>query len=110
MKMNAELSDGALKVESSLGAGTKVTASFGLSHIDRAPLGDMGQTMSVLAGSNPGMDFIYKLNADGEDFIFDTREIKQVLDGVPISEPEVMAYMISYITENTRKVITQYGI
>jgi anti-sigma regulatory factor (Ser/Thr protein kinase) len=110
MKMNAELTDGALKVESSPGAGTKVVASFGLSHIDRAPLGDMGQTMSVLAGSNPGMDFIYKLSADGEDFIFDTGEIKRVLDGVPISEPEVMAYMVSYITENTRKVITQYGI
>jgi hypothetical protein len=70
----------------------------------------MGQTMSVLAGANPGMDFIYRLSAGGEDFVFDTAEIKRVLDGVPISEPEVMAYMVSYITENTREVITQYGI
>jgi anti-sigma regulatory factor (Ser/Thr protein kinase) len=110
MKMNAELTGGALEIASSPGAGTKVVASFGLRHIDRAPLGDMGQTMSILAGSNPEMDFIYKLSADGKDFIFDTAEIKRVLDGVPISDPEVMTYMVSYIMENTREVITQYGI
>ncbi|MDR3225956.1 MAG: ATP-binding protein [Clostridiales Family XIII bacterium] len=110
MKMNAELTGGTMKIESSPGVGTKVAASFGLGHIDRIPLGDMGQTMSILAGANPEMDFVYELNADGADFIFDTREIKRVLDGVPVSEPAVMIYMSSYINENTKELTAKYGI
>ncbi|MDR0518718.1 MAG: ATP-binding protein [Clostridiales Family XIII bacterium] len=118
-KMNAELTGGAFAIESSAGHGTKVTATFGLGHIDRAPLGDMGQTMSLLAGANPEMDFVYELcagaepadSADGSGgFVFDTREVKQVLDGVPISEPEVMAYMASHIDENTKELISAYKI
>ncbi|MDR0519346.1 MAG: ATP-binding protein [Clostridiales Family XIII bacterium] len=131
LKMNAELTGGAMEIASSPGRGTRVEATFGLGHIDRAPLGDMGQTMSLLAGANPEMDFVYELcvcadtgdsadsggiagaadSADGSGgFVFDTREVKQVLDGVPISEPEVMAYMASHINENTKELITAYNI
>ncbi|MDR0596673.1 MAG: ATP-binding protein [Clostridiales Family XIII bacterium] len=128
LKMNAELTGGAMEIASSPGSGTSVEATFGLGHIDRAPLGDMGQTMSLLAGANPEMDFVYELcvcadAADSADsggiaghadeigrFVFDTREVKHVLDGVPISEPEVMAYMASHIDENTKELITAYKI
>lgn len=50
-KMAAEMTGGAMTVESVPGAGTTVTAVFGLSHIDRLPLGDLPQTMATLIGA-----------------------------------------------------------
>jgi hypothetical protein len=110
LKMNAELTEGDMNIHSVPGSGTKVSAVFGLKHIDRAPLGDMGQTVALLAGANPELDFVYTLEAEDEKFIFDTREIKSVLDGVPVSEPEVVAYMTSYINDGTKALIARYGI
>ena len=53
-KMAAEMTGGAMTVESAPGVGTTVTAVFGLSHIDRLPLGDLPQTMATLIGDrNP---------------------------------------------------------
>ena len=40
-KMAAESTGGSFSIQSEPGVGTKVTAVFGLSHIDRMPLGDM---------------------------------------------------------------------
>jgi nitrogen fixation/metabolism regulation signal transduction histidine kinase len=111
MKMNAELTGGTLEVASAVGVGTSVQATFALDHIDRMPLGDMGQTMSLLAGANPHMDFVYELRAEGDgNFLFDTRQVREVLGDVPLSEPEVMAYMASYIEENTQEITERYGI
>jgi hypothetical protein len=110
LKMNAELTEGGMKIYSAQGKGTRVSAVFGLRHIDRAPLGDMGQTVALLAGANPELDFVYTLEAVDEKFIFDTREIKSVLDDVSVSEPEVVAYMTSYINDGTKALITKYGI
>lgn len=52
-KMAAEMTGGAMTVESVPGAGTTVTAVFGLSHIDRLPLGDLPQTMPPSSGGSP---------------------------------------------------------
>ncbi|MDR2162710.1 MAG: ATP-binding protein [Clostridiales Family XIII bacterium] len=113
LKMNAGMTGGSMEIESEAGKGTKVTATFVLGHIDRVPLGDMGQTMALLAGANPEMDFVYELcvrGAEDEDFILDTRDIKRILDGVPVSEPDVMTYIASYVNENTRGLLEKYKI
>ena len=43
-KMAAESTGGSFSIQSEPGVGTKVTAVFGLSHIDRMPLGDIQHT------------------------------------------------------------------
>ena len=53
-KMAAEMTGGAMTVESAPGVGTTVTAVFGLSHIDRLPLGDLPQTPQGLRHSRRG--------------------------------------------------------
>ena len=45
LKMAAEMTGGALSIESTVGKGTCVTAWFTLGHIDLAPLGDMSATV-----------------------------------------------------------------
>jgi hypothetical protein len=104
-EMAAKMCEGEFSVWSELGRGTRVTATFRISHIDRAPLGDMGQTVALLAGANPGIEFVYELSRGGECFTFDTREIKELLDGVGIDTPEIVVYMEGYINENAEKII-----
>ena len=103
-EMVAKMCGGGFELQSAPGSGTRVSASFGISHIDRAPLGDMGQTMALLAGANPDMDFLYTLRRGDELFTFDTREIKELLGGVGIDTPEIVVYMQSYINENSESI------
>lgn len=49
----AEEAGGKLEVESAPGKGTKVTAAFRLSHIDRRPLGNIDETMRCLEATHP---------------------------------------------------------
>jgi len=103
-EMAARMCGGEFEIRSAPGAGTLVNASFVLSHIDRAPLGNAGQTFALLAGANPAIDFAYTLRRGGESFSFDTREIKELLGGVGIDAPEVVVYMEEYINENSQNI------
>ena len=104
LKMAAEQAGGRFEIKSELGKGTKVLATFALNHIDRIPLGDVGQTMSVLASCNENVDFIYRHVADGEEFCFDTKVIKETLGGVPLNEPDVVIWMQEFIREGIQSI------
>lgn len=51
---------GELSVETSRAKGTKVTATFRLSHIDRRPLGDMNSTIRCLRETHPEIHLSYE--------------------------------------------------
>ena len=92
-KMAAEMTGGAMTVESAPGVGTTVTAVFGLSHIDRLPLGDLPQTMATLIGGSPEKDFRLEFDYDGARFAADTREYRAVL-GEEISLAELRCWRL----------------
>ncbi|MDY4519550.1 MAG: ATP-binding protein, partial [Candidatus Spyradocola sp.] len=98
-KANAELSGGDFDIWSEVGVGTRMTANFVLSSIDRPPLGDMVSTLVTLVIANPTFHFHYEYAVDGEAFTFDTEEIMQVLGGVPLDTPEVVSWMTDYLKE-----------
>lgn len=56
----AEQAGGVLKIDSQEGKGTKVEASFKLSHPDTKPLGNILGTIAALVATNPGVRFIYE--------------------------------------------------
>jgi signal transduction histidine kinase len=63
----AEEADGKLQVESAKGRGTKVIATFKLSHIDRKPLGNIEETVRCLRQTHPDVHFRFEyLNTGGE--------------------------------------------
>ena len=103
-KMAAENTGGSFSIESEVGKGTVVTAVFGLSHIDRMPLGDMTFTIHSLVTLNCGIDFVYRYSVDGRGFTLDTREFREILGGVPFNAPEVSAYIKEYLEENKAEV------
>lgn len=86
----AEQAGGALDIESSPHSGTRVTATFQWSHVDRPALGDMAGTILTLIAGHPDVDLIYEERRDVESRRLDTVEIKRDLEGVPINEPAVL--------------------
>ncbi len=100
-EMAAKQTGGSFELSSRPGGGTSVKAAFVPSSIDCLPLGDMAGTLCALIGCNPEMDFVYTHRVDGRSYTADTREFRQVLEGVPLSEPAVLAFIRDYITENS---------
>ena len=98
-KMAAEMTGGGLTIRSEKGKGTQVTATFGLSHIDRMLLGDMAGTMSALIGSNPDRDFRFLYRVDGRSFEADTRTFREILGGISLGEAEVVTFIRGYIAD-----------
>jgi len=87
----AREADGHLEIRSTPGAGTEVVATFRHGHVDRRPLGDLAATLITLILGNPTVDFRLEWERDGASTTVDTREIKQELGGVPITDPAVLA-------------------
>lgn len=100
LSMAAEMTGGSMTIESEPGRGTTVSASFGLSHIDRLPLGDLPQTMTALIGMNPERDFVLRFCYDGKSFSADTREYRRVLgEEISLAAPEVQQFIGEQIRE-----------
>jgi hypothetical protein len=92
--------EGDLIIESEKNVGTKLIATFRHSHIDRAPLGNMAETIVCLLLGAENIDFVYNHIINQEKFCFDTREIRQTLgEEVPIDAPEVLEWVKDYINE-----------
>jgi len=60
LAQSAEEADGTLEIESAKGRGTKVTATFRLSHIDRKPLGNFEETLKCLKATHPEVNFRFE--------------------------------------------------
>jgi len=103
LEQAAQEAGGDLTVTSEQGRGTEIRATFQTSHIDRKPFGDMGSSMISLIMGNPGVDFIYKSDFDGEKTTIDTRAIKAELDGTTaISDPAVLKLLRGVFEESLR--------
>jgi len=95
----AELTGGMLAIDSVPGKGTRVSATFTWSHVDRPMIGSMADTVLSLIAGHPDLDYVYEERDDGKVFRFDTREIKDDLEGVPINSAEVLRAIRSMFTE-----------
>ncbi len=104
LSMNAALSGGEMKIASSPEAGTAVTASFKLSHIDRPPMGDLGGTVSFLITANPSINIAYMYSADNQSWGVTTQEIREALGASSITSLKVVKYLREMISENTNEL------
>ncbi len=95
---------GDFSLTSQVDQGTTVLASFQHSHIDRVPLGDMGATMVTIIAGNKNLHLRYKHIFNGQEFLFDTEEIRGNLDGVPLDNPLVLDWIKCYLQENLSKL------
>lgn len=81
LKQFAELCGGGLEIQSRLGVGTRITASFKYDSIDRPPVGDIPATLMTLVMGSPHVRWIYKHTTPQGEFVLDSDEIIKALDG-----------------------------
>lgn len=93
LKAAAESCNGGLTIHSEVGKGTCVTVEFQHNHIDRMPLGNLRETMLTLVVGSPEVHWIFNYSVDGQQFLFDDQPVKEILDGVPLSDPLVLEYL-----------------
>lgn len=104
MKAAALRTDGNFYITSEKNKGTKVVAIFKYDHIDRAPIGNMGSTISTLLNREENIDYLYVHQINNKQFKFDTREIRKLLGEVKLNTPEVILWVREYINDNIREL------
>ena len=71
----ARESGGKMDVSSRPNEGTRVRATFRLSHPDCKPMGDLAETIQTLVLSHPEINFVFEQKTNGSIHRFDSREI-----------------------------------
>lgn len=105
MMENAQRAGGDLTISSTVGVGTTLTATFDTHNIDCLPLGDWAGTILSLILTNPDRpDFLFEGSSPKGEGSFDTREVRQVLAGVPLNEPAVVAWMRDALNETINPI------
>ena len=101
-----ELGGGGLTVTSRAAAdypdrhGTVVEAVFHLRHIDCLPLGDVAETMVTLIQGHPDTDFrLEHRRPERPPVTLDTRELRAVLEEVPLNSYEVLQWIRDHLRE-----------
>lgn len=98
-KLAAEQSEGYLTVNSIEGTGTTINAVFKHDHIDRAPLGDIEDTIAILLLNSEVCEIRYQHTYNNLTYIFDTIEVKKILNGVSITNYDVILWIKNNIKE-----------
>lgn len=102
LKAAAERCDGGFMIDASPGKGVAVTALFRHSHIDRAPLGDLSGTITVLL-NGPGLkSLVYEHEVDDRKFVFNLKELLEGLGRVPPDNPAVLYLVRNYLEEGIK--------
>jgi len=109
LKLAAEQTGGSMSVESvsvdddPVNHGTKVRAVFNKNNIDFTPLGDVVLTITTLIQGHPDTDFLFRHDIRTREkevqVELDTREVREILEGVPLNEYEVISWIGDYLNE-----------
>lgn len=104
LKLAAEQTGGGVEITSvpeSEGEnhGTEVVARFDMNSIDFTPLGEIIETIVTLIQGSPDMDFVFVHIVDDKKISLDTRELRDVLGDVPLSEYEVLEWIRGYLEQ-----------
>jgi hypothetical protein len=110
LKLACEQTGGELTIESVTAEadpeahGTHVTATFHMDHIDFTPLGDVSASILTLIQGHPDTDFLFSHEQNGHVVKLDTRELRVVLEDVPLNSYDVMQWIGEYLREQYEAV------
>lgn len=104
LKMAAEQTGGTVVIESvsetvSDDHGTTITATFDTNHIDMTPIGDIIATVETILQGHPEIDYVFTHSSPRFSVAMDTRELRAVLGEVSLAEPEILAWVRGYLSE-----------
>ena len=109
LKLAAEQAGGWMEIssvseeEDKTGHGTEVRAFFHKDNIDFTPLGDVVSTVLTLIQGHPDTDFSFRHTISGPEadtsVDLDTRNLREVLEDVPLNAYEVIKWIEEYLNE-----------
>ena len=102
LKMIAEMSGGEFSITSEKGVGTTTYATFQIDHIDRPPLGELDDSLMILIAGLGEADLVFTYSVEDREFVFDTREVKAELEGIPMDNPEILVFIRDLLKENIK--------
>lgn len=105
-KFSALQSNGDFRIDSVKGEFTEIFASFELDNIDRPPLGDIYSTLLSIILGHQDIDFEILIVNDGKQFIFNTKEIKEVIGDIPYTYPDVF----DFISKTIKQGLVEIGL
>lgn len=108
LKQNAEMCGGKFSLNSTPGLNgegdTLLEVQFEHDHMDRPVAGDLAESVMIMVSSWPDRDFVYTHSTDEGNYRFDTKEVKEFLEGIPINHPEMKSHLTAMIGENLRDI------
>ena len=112
LTMLAEMTGGYVRITSvhesvSADHGTPTHARFGRNHIDFIPLGDMVQTVLTLIQGSPDINFTYTHTTEYGEVSLSCEELRAILEDVPLSEPEVLAWIGDNLREQYQAIASE---
>jgi len=104
-RLMAEMTGGSFQIDSALGRGTTVTALFHRDHLDCPPLGDIAGTVAMLIQGSPELCWTFRHVTPKGEVSLSTDELREILgEDVPLSAPEVFAWMSGYLAEQEAEI------
>ncbi len=80
--------------------GTEVCATFDTHNIDFTPIGDIVETMLLLIGGSPEIDFLFMDKTPEREVTLDTKLLREVLGKeVSLAEYEILEWIRGYLNE-----------
>ena len=115
LKLACEQTGGSLTISSvtqeadPVNHGTHVTATFHTDHIDFTPLGDVSSSILTLIQGHPDTDFLFRHVRNGRVVELDTRELREVLEDVPLNSYDVMRWIGGNLQEQYEELSEEDG-
>lgn len=102
-KESVEATGGTFSIHSQEGLGTTIIGVYTKDHLDTPPMGNLVETMITLIQYDEHIRYVFKYQENDFEFDLDTLEIQDILDDVPINQPEIILWLKDYIKEGMRK-------
>jgi hypothetical protein len=105
LKLACEQTGGSLQISSvtqeadPVNHGTHVRATFYTDHIDFTPLGDVSSSVLTLIQGHPDTDFLFRHQQEEGVVELDTRNLREVLEDVPLNSYDVLGWIEGYLHE-----------
>ena len=115
LKLACEQTGGTLTIssvtqdENPVEHGTHVTATFDTSHIDFTPIGDVSASILTLIQGHPDTDFLFRHQIGDGVVELDTRELREVLEDIPLNSYDVMRWIGGNLQEQYEALSEEDG-
>ena len=104
LQQNTSAAGGTVRIKSKPGEGTVLKAEFQLSHIDRPPVGNIGETLYLLFLGYTTGELQYEHKCEKGTFSIRSSELHDALGEVPLQNKEVRDGVIELIKTNLEEI------